>query len=161
LLTLQANPQKGADFLGAVLARPTTTGNYEATARLDRRNLSPGVAAGLSAFGDAANAMGLVVTNQKLLLWRRDKGKQVSLAEADAPSGEQMFLRLTADQGHRFQFSSSADGKAWKNLGEDLEGKSLPPWDRSIRVALTVGGETNAAARFDRIEIVPRAQRSP
>ena len=60
-----------------------------------------------------------------------------------------VYLRLTARGGNRFQFAVSSDGRDWKPVGETAEGGYLPPWDRSVRVALTVGGVVGAEARFD------------
>jgi hypothetical protein len=57
--------------------------------------------------------------------------------------------------GHQFKFSASGDGKQWIPIGDDVEGKHLPPWDRNVRVALTVGGAPDAAATFDSFRISP------
>ena len=153
-LVLSARPEKGTNFLGAVLARSTTTGDYVASTVVRLANKKPGVAAGLSAFGDAGNAMGVACKEQKILLWRRDKGRDQQLAETELPHLENIYLRLKAQQGHVFQFDYSPDGKVWTPLGADLQGKSLPPWDRSIRIALTVGGVENASARFSSFQVV-------
>jgi hypothetical protein len=62
---------------------------------------------------------------------------------------------LAASEGHRFRFAYSTDGRTWENAGSaiDLEGNYLPPWDRGIRVALTVGGSEDAAGRFDSLSV--------
>ena len=61
---------------------------------------------------------------------------------------------MIASGGHRFRFAMSPDGKAWQNVGEmDVEGQHLPPWDRGVRVALTVGGTENASAAFDYLRV--------
>jgi hypothetical protein len=142
-------------LLGAVLARSTTTGDYVASSVLNVSGQKPGVMASLAAFGDSANAMGAGYKDQKVVLWRRDKGQHKQLAEIDSPKGEKIHLRLSAREGHSFHFSVSADGSTWVPIGEDLQGKHLPPWDRSIRVALTVGGAENASASFGSIRITP------
>jgi xylan 1,4-beta-xylosidase len=113
------------------------------------------VMTGLSAFGDGNNAMGVGFRDGKLILWRRDKGQHKELATAESPKGEHLHLRLTANDGHRFRFAASADGKDWVALGDDLQGKHLPPWDRSIRVALTVGGAEKASGHFTTLRIQP------
>lgn len=154
-LVLTPKAERAKNLLGAVLARSTTTGDYVASTILRPASLKEGVMAGLSAFGDGANAMGLGVKDGKLVLWRRDKGKHQELATADSPKGEQVYLRLTANDGHNFRFAASPDGQSWTTLGENLQGKHLPPWDRSIRVALTVGGAENASGHFTTLRIVP------
>ena len=55
------------------------------------------------------------------------------------------------------RFSASADGGHWKDVGETLDTKDLPPWDRSVRVALTVGGALDAEGCFDSFSIQPLA----
>jgi xylan 1,4-beta-xylosidase len=151
--------RKTNDVTAAVLARATAIGDYTAETVVDCRELSDDVLAGLSAFGDRANSVGLAVGNGKLLLWRRDKGRHQQLAEAPAPKSERLHLRLVAAAGHQFRFSSSPDGRSWKPIGDDLEGRHLPPWDRNVRVALTVGGAENASASFESFRMTPTSAR--
>jgi hypothetical protein len=73
----------------------------------------------------------------------------------DAPASESIWLRLTARDGHRFRFAMSANGRDWKNIGEEMEGDYLPPWDRGVRVALTGGGTEGTVARFGSLRITP------
>jgi xylan 1,4-beta-xylosidase len=40
-------------------------------------------------------------------------------------------------------------------VGGDQNGEFLPPWDRAVRVALTVGGAPGVSARFDSLRITP------
>jgi xylan 1,4-beta-xylosidase len=154
-LVLSPRTERAKDLIGAVLARSTTTGDYVASTVLQSAGQPPGVMAGLAAFGDGANAMGVGLKGQKLVLWRRDKGQHKELAEIESPKSEKVHLRLTANDGHRFQFAASGDGKNWTALGDDLQGKHLPPWDRSIRVALTVGGAEGASGYFTTLRIQP------
>jgi hypothetical protein len=62
---------------------------------------------------------------------------------------------VTANAGFQFHFAASADGEKWLSVGDDQTGKSLPPWDRSIRLALTVGGAEDAEGEFDSFRIAP------
>lgn len=160
-LVLSSRPGRGTNVLGAVLARATTVADYVATAIVDVAELSPDSLAGLWAFGDAANAIGITTGKDKLILWRREKGHLSRLAETDAPKTAKLRLRLTAADGFRFHFLASADGVSWIPIGDNLIGKNLPPWDRSIRVALSVGGTENAGARFDELRIAPTATITP
>jgi beta-xylosidase len=148
-LLLAPKPGHAKDGPGAVLARSTTTGDYVAIVEVQLASLKPGTAAGLSAFGDSANALGLAVGDGKLILWRRDKGTQTQLAQADAPKTSNLQLRMTATGGYHFQFAASADGRNWIGVGDDLVGRQLPPWDRSIRVALVVSGGDFPQAGFN------------
>ena len=153
-LTLTAR-DRSTNLLAAVLARSTMTADYVATTTVDRRNLKPGCAAGLCAFGDSDNAVGLAVAPDKIITWRRDKGSTRHLTEQGAVTGDKIFLRLTARQGYRFELAISSDGVKWLALGETSDAKELPPWDRSVRVALTVGGAPDAAGVFDSFGIKP------
>ena len=148
---LAPRPELATNLIGAIFARSTTTGDYEAIAVLK----VPGQgAAGIAAIGDQANATGLCVRDGKLVLWRRDKGNHKSLAEVEAPHDGKVQLRLQAAEGHIFRFSAKAGTEDWIYVGEPQPGDHLPPWDRSIRVGLTAGGTTNAAA-FDRFQMRP------
>jgi hypothetical protein len=108
--------------------------------------------AGLSAYGDNENALGLAVSGDSVTLWRLEKGSNQTVTQAQVSGGTALFLRVTARGGKRYQFAFSADGRRWTNVGEELDGSYLPPWDRGVRVALTAGG---GPARFDWLRITP------
>jgi beta-xylosidase len=150
-LHLSSAPERGQELIGAVLALPTSAGDYTATTRVETGALQPGVYAGLSAFGDAANALGLSVGDGNLTLWRRQKNQQETKARVPLSGSRWLQLRLTATDGHKFHFSYSPNGRTWHEIGNaiDLKGDYLPPWDRGVRVAMVVGAATNAAATFD------------
>jgi beta-xylosidase len=154
-LVLAPNSRHASDMIGGVLAVKTTTGDYTATTLLDVGALTPGTKAGLSAFGDMGNALGIVLDGDKLIIWRRQRSKSEFVATNAAPATPLLHFRMSAASGHRFRFAVSEDGKAWQNVGQDvdLEGNYLPPWDRGVRVALTAGGAENASAKFNRLQI--------
>lgn len=154
-LTLYSKQGRGSNIVGAVLARSTTTADYVAEATLNLAALKPGTVAGLSAVGDAGNAIGLSVVKGKLVLWRNMKGKSQQLAAIDAPECSELRLRYVAKDGYQFRFESSVDGVKWTPVGEQVDGKYLPPWDRSVRVGLTVGGGEDAQAQFTSLRITP------
>jgi beta-xylosidase len=146
-LKLSASARRSDALAGAVIGVRTTTGNYVASTSVDVRSLGGSRSAGLSAFGDHDNALGASVKEGKLLVWKRQRGKQEVLSTNAIPAGDTVFLRMAATDGHRFTFSSSGDGRSWTALGGniDVEGNYLPPWDRGIRVALVAGGEASEA----------------
>jgi len=152
---LLAATRRGSSFLAAVLARPTMAADYVATATIETQSLKPGGAAGLCALGDSENAMGAVFQDGRIIIWRRDKGVSRQLAQQPAPAAQKLFLRLTARYGFRFQAAVSADGEKWIACGDSADAKELPPWDRSVRVALTVGGAPNVEGTFDSFSIQP------
>ncbi|MBC7693497.1 MAG: family 43 glycosylhydrolase [Methylotenera sp.] len=141
--------------LAAVLARPTTTGDYTAVTEFDVASLVKGTQAGLSAYGEAPSALGLGYRDGELHVWKREKGKTEILGTWAAPKGPLLQLRMTARQGYLFRFEASTDGKSWTQVGDELNGEYLPPWDLGIRVALTVGGARGASARFNSFQITP------
>jgi beta-xylosidase len=156
-LLLSPNPHYANDMIGGVLAVRTTTGSYTAATLLEARELTPGAKAGLSAFGDMANALGIVLDGDKVRIWRRQRNKTEFMATNAAPSIARIHFRMRVSDGHHFRFAFSDDGRNWKDIGRDidLEGDYLPPWDRGLRVALTAGGIENSAAKFDWLRIVP------
>jgi xylan 1,4-beta-xylosidase len=117
--------------------------------------LQGGAMAGLSAFGEMENALGLSVGDDHVVLWRREKNEQRTLETVTAPAGASLHLRMRVREGHRYRFSISADGRNWRDVGGEVDGTYLPPWDRGVRVALTAGGARGAAARFGFLRIEP------
>jgi beta-xylosidase len=141
------------DAIGAVLARSTTAGDYTATTLVDTKGMKAGTLAGLSAYGDHDNALGVAVGDGKVVLWRREKNEHKVIATKDAPNAQRIYLRMRARQGHLFRLAFSPDGRGWTEMGDELDGSYLPPWDRGVRVALTCGGAEGASARFQEMSI--------
>ena len=116
-------------------------------------SLQAGALAGLAAIGDQENALGVAVDSDgKVLVWRRQKNQQETLATGAAPKSSTLWLRLTARDGHLFRFAVSPNGSNWTEVGAELDGEYLPPWDRGVRVALTANG---IGARFNSLRIAP------
>jgi beta-xylosidase len=150
-LLLAPTAEHAMEQAGAVLAHTTTTGDYVATTLVDANDLPAGELVGLSAYGDGENALGLSVDGRGALhLWRREKKeeREVTTLLPDFGGRLRFYLRMTAREGHLYRFAFSADGHNWKEVGEELDGSYLPPWDRGVRVALTAGGARQATARF-------------
>lgn len=159
-LVLSPKPVHAKNEIGAMMARNTTLGNYTATTQIDSQKLAKGAIAGLSAFGDNQNALGIGVQNGRLVIWKREKGThQNVLAEPLELTGgadaSLIYLKMTARDGHKFRFAKSLDGKKWQQIGTEIDGVFLPPWDRGVRVALVSGGAANANARFGFLRIEP------
>ncbi|MDT4896975.1 MAG: xylan 1,4-beta-xylosidase [Acidobacteriota bacterium] len=154
-LVLAPTEAQAASVTGAVVARSTTVGDYTATTVVETSRLTGGAMAGLSAYGETENALGLSVGDGKLVLWRREKNEQRTLETIDAPPGTSLHLRMRARDGQRYRFSVSRDGRDWKNVGDEVDGSYLPPWDRGVRVALTAGGARGMSARFGFLRIEP------
>jgi xylan 1,4-beta-xylosidase len=153
VLAPSAGNQIKNGIVSAVLARSPAVGDYVATTRVDKRSAQEaGATAGLSAYGDHENALGATISGDKVTLWRLEKGNIQTVTQAQAARGGSLLLRMTARGGNHYQFAFSADGRSWTNIGGELDGSYLPPWDRGVRVALVAGG---APARFDWLRITP------
>jgi beta-xylosidase len=150
VLASSKSNQSKVEMVSAVLARSTTAGDYVATTRVNTKEMQRGAMAGLSAYGDQENALGVSVIDNRVTLWRLEKGTMQTVAEANAPNSGSLFLRMTARDGHLYRFAFSRDNRQWTEVGEESDGQYLPPWDRGVRVALTAG---KAAARFDWLRI--------
>jgi xylan 1,4-beta-xylosidase len=159
---LLLSPAPSSDAVGnptaAVLARTTTRGDYVATVVVDPRSLKGEATAGLSAYGDSDNSLGIAVRGDGgVFLWRREKDKPTQLtgeSEGAAP-GPAAHLRMTVRDGHLYRFAVSGDGRAWKDVGVEMDGAYLPPWDRGVRVAMVAGGARGAVAWFESLRIEP------
>jgi beta-xylosidase len=159
-LVLSPAVEQTTNPVGAIVARLTTVGDYEATTVIDTRGMRRGALAGLSAYGDAENALGAVVDGRNIILWRREKNEQKMVATVtDAVKSPLVYLRMTADDGRRYRFAVSEDGNRWRNVGDEMDGEYLPPWDRGVRVALTSGGAAGAAGKFESFRIAPTRTR--
>jgi xylan 1,4-beta-xylosidase len=110
---------------------------------------------GLCAFGDRNNAIGVAFYDGRIITWRRDHGAMRQLAQQPAPESAKLFLQMTVQRGSHFQFAFSSDGQEWTSTTAAADKKDLPPWDLSVRVALTVGGPGEAAGVFDSFSIRP------
>ena len=161
-LVLSPTNEADGNPSAAVIARPTTSGDYVATAVVDLRGMKGAGLAGLSAYGDAENALGVSADRGGgLILWRREKNAYTFEAARRGPASMQrrpldsIHLRMRAREGHLYRFSASANGRTWIDLGEEVDGAFLPPWDRGVRVALVAGGTRGAAVRFDSLRIEP------
>ncbi len=152
-LRLTARAQKNDDFLGGLIGRSMPAGDLTATTEIDLSTLPAGALAGLAAVGDTDNATGVAVGNGKSVLWSRIRGQQRVIAEQPTPNSPHVWVRLLAKGGADYRFAVSADGAEWIAMGEQASGKQLPPWDRAMRIALTVGGRSGAEARFEFFEM--------
>jgi beta-xylosidase len=158
---------EATDPTAAVLARTTTSGDYVATAVIDLRGLKGNVAAGLAAYGDSDNSLGIAVRRgESVVVWRHRKDKPTewqTVNDALSLGCKSVHLRMTAREGHLYRFAVSCEGRGWVDVGkmfggdagEEFEGDYLPPWDRGVRVALVAGGGRGATARFDSLRVEP------
>lgn len=143
------------DMIGGVVGWWTTTGDYVATTELNTRNLGANEYAGLGAYGDMENALGVVVGSREISLYRREKNSHQVIDTVALPRGRgaTIHLRMNARGGNRYQFAASRDGVNYEDIGAEQDGSYLPPWDRGVRVVLTSGGSPVARATFENLRI--------
>ncbi|HEY0462370.1 MAG TPA: family 43 glycosylhydrolase [Pyrinomonadaceae bacterium] len=153
-LVLSPKPGQAKNEVGAIMARTTTLGAYAATTQINVAALAKDTLAGISAYGDNENALGMGIRGGQLVVWKREKNQQQTVSTVAAPKGANLYLRMIARDGHFFRFSVSRDNRRWQAIGDEINGEFLPPWDRGVRVALTAGGTTNPA-RFGFLRIEP------
>ena len=155
-LLLAPTAEHATEHAGAVLAHTTTTGDYVATTVVERSSLRPGGYAGLSAYGDGENALGVTVGENGggVQLWQLEKNDYKDSFVFTWPYRPRLvYLRMTVREGHLYKFAVSGDGRKWQDVGKEMDGSYLPPWDRGVRVALVAGGASNATARFGFLRI--------
>jgi xylan 1,4-beta-xylosidase len=155
-LALRAAGHDLHSAVDTIVARQTRAGNYTVTTRVRRSPRAGGAMAGLAAYGDAANALGISVEADRIVLWRREKGDQQIVATSPGTASVHADLRMTASDARRFRFAFSLDGREWQAIGDEADGGYLPPWDRAVRVALAVGGPAGAEGRFDWLRLETR-----
>jgi beta-xylosidase len=152
------SPSAGVDALACVLARSPHFGNYVAETAIDVTKLTPGTEAGLCAFGDRRNAVGITYQDGIVSVWQRVKGKHTVLEQAALVARGPVRLRMSARRGYNFRFEVHTPS-GWSAVrAAPLRAAYLPPWDRGIRVALTVGGSSDAQAEFRFLRIRKAAE---
>ncbi len=153
-LTLRPNADHAADPLGAVLAVSPVSLSYTARIALDLDSVPRESTAGLTAYANGDNALGIAVRDRRLIVWRRMAGVTRITTSMDAPAATLVFLRMTVLRGRGFRFAFSADGARWTNMDEDMSADSSP-WNSEAHIALTCGGSAQAAARFRDFQLDP------
>ena len=154
-LTLTTGRPGSTNLVTTSIFYPARSIDFVATSVVDLKTLKPGCAAGVCAFGDYANAMGILVCDRKVSAWRREKGDVLQSPPQDSFTQDKVYLRLTIATGNSFEFAASSDGKQWTAIGEGWREKHLPPQSRTLRVALTAGAIPSAEAQFESFSLVP------
>jgi hypothetical protein len=139
-----------------LLTRRLGTHRFVATAVVDRSSLSGRERAGVAVtrggpFALGGQAIGIAVGLGTVTVWARGGRRPVERTVPVALAGREVHLRLVLD-GRRARLSVSADGVRWRRIGP----VPRSPVAETARVALTVGGQRAASARFARATLVER-----
>ncbi len=152
-LVLRAAGNDPGSAVDTIVARQPRAGDYTATARVAK--IAGGAMASIAAYGDAANALGVSLTADAVVVWVREKNAQRSITTTPVTVKRWVDLRMVVVGAQRYRFQFSVDGSDWQKIGDEADGTYLPPWDRAVRVALAVGGDKSAEGRFDWLRIAP------
>ena len=139
------------DALGAVLAQPVTASSFVATTLVDIALMKARSVAGLAAYHHREHAVGITVGRGTVSTYVREGNKDRSSTCENALNALQIYLRMTVTDGSQFRFEFSPDGKSWKKCGDKIEISDFG----GARIALTAGGESRSAAKFDWLRITP------
>lgn len=143
-LLLTAQPDKFGDYIG----HRTLSPNYTAQTTVLPGQQRP--LAGLAIIGDDDNAIGVSIQQGQVRVWKLEKGKEQSLGTAQIGDASRVTLLAKVQNGNSVSFSYSTDGQSFTPVGErSIDGTYLPPWDRAVRVGLTVRGPASQVAQFD------------
>lgn len=136
-------PERPLRVDAGVLSRRLASASYTATTVVDTKATGSRTVAGVAAYRNNFEAIGVLVGRGEVVAWRLREGRFKSLAAVRAPASDRVHLRMVA-RGRRFFFEVSPDGESWRRLGATF----TAPIEESARLALTVGGELRARARF-------------
>ena len=154
-LMLSASNKRSKDALAALITQRAPGGNYTATTEVDLAGQPREALAGLSAYGDQENALGITLAvGGEIRVWSMEsKGRRTVAAAKTA--AQALSLRMTAKEGARYRFAYSVDGKTWTPVGDEVDGGHLG----YVRVALHAGGAAGAVGRFEWLRIEPAPAR--
>ncbi len=147
------------DTLAAVVARAPHFADYRAETVLDVRSLQGGGEAGICAYGDRNNAVGLAYHQGELRVWQRTAGVHRILHRVYVHTYKGLRLRMRARRGYQFTFQYFMNGRWIAIRNAPLRAAHLPPWDRGVRIALTAG-YTTRTVQFKQL-IVKRELNEP
>lgn len=139
-----------------VISRRVRTSRYVATAIVDRNSLRGKAWAGLASYrsgfqaigGSGFEAIGAALGRERLIVWRRSRGRTRTVTDVKAPASRLVHVRMTS-RGRRVRFQVSRDGRKWRPLGR----QARTPVEETARLALTVGGRPRAGGRFIRASL--------
>ena len=135
----------------------TTVGSYTATTMIERKSSQKRRDCRTLRLTATAKTRSVsALKDNKIVVWRRERKNHRVLSTTDAPTGKTDLSAMNGAGRGILQFCGQhATARNFKTVGQEQNGDYLPPWDRGVRVALTVGGAENAAARFGFLRIEP------
>jgi beta-xylosidase len=114
------------------------------TTEINLTGMTKGGLAGLVAFGNPDNALGITVGEGQIKVWQLVSKGQRTLTTVKTTAAQTVSLRMTAKDGVRYHFAFSIDGKSWTTLGDVVDCSHR----ESVRIALSSGGAIGAVGKF-------------
>jgi xylan 1,4-beta-xylosidase len=148
-LTLQA----AGELSGVV--QSIRSPSFVAETVVDTSRLGSGNFAGIVVYGDKANGLQLLTDGKRVEVRSRRKQEDTLAAEATVIGDRPVGLRVACTEGNRFRFAVRDERGTWREVGAEISGTHLPPWDRGVRVGLGLIGKKPANVGFDYFAIVP------
>jgi beta-xylosidase len=149
-LMLSAADKRSKDALAALITQRAPGGDYTATTEVNLAGQPREALAGLSAYGNQENALGITLGGGEIRVWSMENKGRRTIA-ALKTTAQVVSLRMTAKEGTRYRFAYSVDGKAWTPVGDEVNGNHLG----YVRVALNAGGAAGAVGKFEWLRIEP------
>ncbi len=141
-LTLAAKSSNGGAFIGF----KTLTTNYQSEIVL----LSSTAAGGIGLVGDDKNMIRILLQENELIVSKLENDKGTIINKQTISTAPKLHLRMDVTNGSKVSFSYSVDGTSFVKMNDNaVDGQSLPPWDRAVRVGLISKGETSKKAVFE------------
>ncbi|MFP5081783.1 family 43 glycosylhydrolase [Pedobacter sp. JCM 36344] len=138
------------DVSGAYIGQSVNHSDYTAEAVIIKATAE----AGIAIIGDDRQIIFASVNDGKVLLKQVKNGeisilKTISLPSIKATGKFPVKLKLHAQQNHLFTFYYAIGNESFVKINaEPVDGSFLPPWDRALRVGLTVLGTPDHSATF-------------
>jgi xylan 1,4-beta-xylosidase len=138
------------DFSGAYVGQPVLNSNYTAETLIENYTGE----AGIAIIGDDKNIIFASVKDSTIYLKQVKNGESIILKTVALPSNSSnkqvsVRLKLVASDNHLFKFSYAMGAKHFTEINSlAVDGGFLPPWDRALRVGLTVLGSKEQFATF-------------
>jgi beta-xylosidase len=138
------------DASGAYIGQPVSYAAYTAETVIAEATAE----AGIAIIGDDKNIIFASVKEGNILLKEVKNGnttilKTLPLSSTASAKIFPLKLKLKAQQNHYFTFSYALGNGAFNDVNTDpVDGGFLPPWDRALRVGLTVLGGADQSSVF-------------
>ncbi|MHA4896020.1 glycoside hydrolase family 43 protein [Pedobacter sp. PWIIR3] len=138
------------DPSGAYIGQPVYNANYTAETVISKTSAE----AGIAIIGDDKSIIFAAVKDGKINLKQVKNGettilKSIALPDKSTSGHFPLKLKLRTERNSLFSFYYAVGNNAFSLINsEPVDGSFLPPWDRALRVGVTVLGTSQQSATF-------------